>query len=303
MKEVSYILFDRLKEAVAKTFLKENPATSTDYKQWKGDDIARFQEDLLQKVKGRVSEKWFYTYFKNTSDKLPRIDMLNLLSAYAGYKNWADFKQKHSGKVLETTQKKFNFLPVSFIVGLLILAIISGFYWWHPTQKRVQFCFNDSNNAEIENLQVSWILPDESEKKLPIKNHCVELNTGLDEIQLRITSPYYVDKMIKRKIPSTDYTEQIDLRPDLIALLLQHYSQSDTDNWQKRRERLQQFIADDAMIFQQLPQKEGIELFDKQDFINQLCIPTGWLKNMEILEITYQNAKVVKLRFRIKTDQ
>jgi len=169
--------------------------------------------------------------------------------------------------------------------------------------KQIRFCFSNLLNDSDEQIHVSWILPDESEKVLSIHNHCVELNTGLDEIQLRITSPYYVDKLIKRKIPSSDYTEQIELRPDLIALLLQHYSQTDTSDWQKRRERLQRFIADSAMIFQQLSQKKGIELFDKQDFINQLCIPTGWLKNMEILEITYQNAKVVKLRFRIKTDQ
>ena len=302
MKEASYILFERLKEAVARTFLKENPATSTDYKQWKGDDIARFQEDLLQKVKGRVSEKWFYTYFKNTSNKLPRIDMLNLLSAYAGYKNWADFKQKHTEISSQQVNQKIHFLPV-IILGIGILAAISSFYLLRPTNKHVRFCINNLLNDNDEQIHISWILPDESEKKLTLNDHCVELHTGLNEIQLRITSPYFVDKLIKRKIPSSDYTEQIELRPDLIALLLQHYSQTDTNNWQKRRERLQQFIADSAMIFQQLPQKEGIELFDKQDFINQLCIPTGWLKNMEILEITYQNAKVVKLRFRIKTDQ
>ena len=303
MKESSHILFERLKESVAQTFLKENPATSTDYKQWKGDDIARFQEDLLQKVKGRVSEKWFYTYFKNNSDKLPRIDILNLLSVYAGYRNWADFKQQNSVNDIQQKPVKKHILPKSLFIGLIVLGIISSYFLIRPTNKHVRFCFNNLLNDSDKQIHISWILPDESEKKLTLNDHCVELHTGLNEIQLRITSPYYVDKLIKRKIPSSDYTEQIDLRPDLIALLLQHYSQSDTGNWQKRRKKLQKFIADDAMIFQQLPQKEGIELFDKQDFINQLCIPTGWLKNMEILEITYQNAKVIKLRFRIKTDQ
>lgn len=303
MKESTHILFERLKEVVARTFLKENPASSTDYKQWKGDDIARFQEDLLQKVKGRVSEKWFYTYFKNTSDKLPRIDMLNLLSVYAGYKNWADFKQQNSENGIQQKLTKKHILPKSLFFGVIVLGIISGYFLMRSNHKQIRFCFSNLLNDSDEQIHVSWILPDESEKVLSIHNHCVELNTGLDEIQLRITSPYYVDKLIKRKIPSSDYTEQIELRPDLIALLLQHYSQTDTSDWQKRRERLQRFIADSAMIFQQLSQKKGIELFDKQDFINQLCIPTGWLKNMEILEITYQNAKVVKLRFRIKTDQ
>ena len=303
MKKSAHILFEQLKEAVVRTFLKENPATSTDYTQWKGDDIARFQEDLLQKVKGGVSEKWFYTYFKNTSDKLPRIDMLNLLSTYAGYKNWADFKQQHSDIATKQKTTKNRILVKSLFFVFIVLGIISSYYLIHPTNKQVRFCFNNLLNDSDDQIHISWILPDESEKALSVHNHCIELNTDLNEVQLRITSPYYVDKLIKRKIPSSNYTEQIDLRPDLIALLLQHYSQSDTDNWQKRRGRLEQFIADDAMIFQQLPQKEGIELFDKQDFINQLCIPTGWLKNMEILEITYQNTKVIKLRFSIKTDQ
>ncbi len=300
MKESALILFDRLKDAVARRFLKENPASSKDYKHWKGDDIARFQEDLLQKVKGRVSEKWFYTYFKNTPDKLPRIDILNLLSAYAGYQNWADFKQKNLKASVKQNPKKNRFLIKSLFLSLIVLA--SGFYLMRPAKKQVRFCLNSLTSETDEQIHVSLILPDESEKNLTLNNHCVVFSTGLDEVQLRITSPYYVDKLIKRKIPYSDYTETIDLHPDLIALLLQHYSQSDTNDWQKRRKRLQKFIADSAMIFQQLPQKEGIELFDKQEFIDQLCIPTGWLRNMEILEIVYRNSKIIKLRFRIKKD-
>ncbi len=300
MKKSNLILFDRLKNAVARTFLMENPASTADYKQWKGDDISRFQEDLLQKVKGRVSEKWFYTYFKNAPDKLPRIDMLNLLSAYAGFKNWADFKQQNSANTRLQKPEKNRFLIKILFFGLIILGIVSSFYLIKSTKKQVRFCFHNLTDDIGDQIHVNWILPDESEKSLSINNHCVKLNTDLDEVQLRITSPYYIDKLIKRKIPDANYTESIDLRPDLIALLLQHYSQSDTNNWQKRRERLQKFIADDAMIFQQLPQKKGIELFDKQDFIDQLCIPTGWLRNMEILEIVYQNSIIIKLRFRIK---
>src|SRR5690606_36144211 len=38
----------------------------------------------------------FYTYFKNSPvTKLPRIDMLNILSVYAGYVSWYDFKKNH----------------------------------------------------------------------------------------------------------------------------------------------------------------------------------------------------------------
>ena len=37
------------------------------------------KEDI---VNGRISEKWFYTHIKSNSGKLPRIDMLNILSEY-----------------------------------------------------------------------------------------------------------------------------------------------------------------------------------------------------------------------------
>ncbi len=299
MNEKDYIAFEKLKKAVAQTFLKENSALSDDYSLWKGADIIRFQEDLLHKVKGRVSEKWFYTYFKNQNEKLPRIDILNLLSQYTGYQNWADFKTRNQTEDSKIFARKW--LWSSLIVTSFLLLIVPKNIL-KSNSKQVRLCFYGGDHHKINDLQVVWLLPDESEKILKTKQQCVRFQTNLDEIQLRIAAPYYVGKLIKRKINTDQYKEEIYLRPDLIALLLQHYSQSDTDNWQKRRQWLQHIIADDAMIFQQLSdQNHGIELFAKNDFIAQLCIPTGWLKNIDILEITYKNGKVNRLRFKIKT--
>jgi len=298
LKEKENILFKALKKAVTLTFLKEHPASSPEIGQWKGDDIVRFQEDLLEKVKGRVSEKWFYTYFKNTPDKLPRIDILNLLSQYAGYQNWADFKQNHQS--LPAASKTSGNYKKYFLAGIvLVVLVISGIIFWQKAQvKQVRFCFDTSVDLSKQ-VEVREILPDESEKLLHVKNHCVTLNT-VGHVQLKITSPYYADKIIKRKIEQDNYHEIIQLQPDLIAFLLQHYSDSDTENWQKRRQWLQQIISDKAMIFQQLQDQGSIELYDKDEFIAGLCIPTGWLKHIEILEIAYQNNQVIKLRFRLK---
>ncbi len=44
----------------------------------------------------------------------------------------------------------------------------------------------------------------------------------------------------------------------------------------------------------------GVELITKEEFINRLSIPTGSLKNLEILETKLKNGKVVILRFRIE---
>ena len=102
--EESYY-FNHLKKAITHTFLKNNSASPL-IETWKGEDITAFQEDLFSRVKAKVSEKWFYTYFKNTPTKLPRIDMLNLLCNYVGDQNWNSFKLRHKRKPLIRSRKK-----------------------------------------------------------------------------------------------------------------------------------------------------------------------------------------------------
>ena len=92
MEKISEIeLFELLKKEVSKRFFESNSASSQDISDWKGQDIVNFQEDVFEKTKSTVSEKWFYTYFKSEFKKLPRIDMLNLLAQYAGYSGWSEF--------------------------------------------------------------------------------------------------------------------------------------------------------------------------------------------------------------------
>ncbi|WP_068597125.1 hypothetical protein ACF3NR_07605 [Vaginella massiliensis] len=98
-------IFDLLKDSVARKFLQENSAQSNDVTHWRGVDITTFQEDLLDKTKSTVSEKWFYTYFKSEFKKLPRIDMLNLLAQYCGYRNWAQYVHKKEVEVFGKPEK------------------------------------------------------------------------------------------------------------------------------------------------------------------------------------------------------
>jgi hypothetical protein len=293
------ILFEKLKQAVAKTFLQENTALSADISQWKGDDIVTFQEDLLHKVKGRVSEKWFYNYFRNDVQKLPRIDMLNLLSEYTGYQNWADFKQQNSPKPQKNSKIKTK--GISFIGGILVgLAILLAWQFSKPSAKKVHFCFVDEMQSPVNDVKVTLILENESEKMLKLKENCIDLRSLQEQIKLKITSPYFENIVINRNIAGEDYSEQIVLQTDLHSLMIRHYSNSESQNWQKRREKLEQSIADDAVIYQQwFGDKKGIEIYSKTEFIEQLTIPTSLLRNIEILEIAYKDNKVVKLRFVI----
>ena len=97
MSNLDLECFERLKKEIQVEYLKNHSPSEEDISQWKGIDIVYFQEDLRKKVKGSISEKTFYTYFKSTNiDKLPRIDILNMLSAYIGYQSLYEFKKKYS---------------------------------------------------------------------------------------------------------------------------------------------------------------------------------------------------------------
>jgi hypothetical protein len=92
MREEDLTYFYALKKAVAEAFRSTHPASQHPRESWRGQEIVDFQESLQAKVKGRISEKWFYTHIKNPkNERLPRIDMLNLLSEYAGFRNWQEF--------------------------------------------------------------------------------------------------------------------------------------------------------------------------------------------------------------------
>ncbi|KMQ68179.1 hypothetical protein ACM39_10030 [Chryseobacterium sp. FH2] len=107
MTDLDLLHFEQLKKEVQAQYLKEYTPSYDDISKWKGIDIIYFQEDLRKKAKGNISEKSFYTYFKNSPvTKLPRIDMLNLLSIYAGYDSWYEFKKQHlfAGELLQDDQ-------------------------------------------------------------------------------------------------------------------------------------------------------------------------------------------------------
>jgi len=107
LTDLDLLHFEQLKKDVQGQYLKEHTPSQDDISKWKGIDIIYFQEDLRKKAKGNISEKSFYTYFKSSPvTKLPRIDMLNLLSIYTGYDSWYEFKKLHlfAGELLQENE-------------------------------------------------------------------------------------------------------------------------------------------------------------------------------------------------------
>lgn len=288
--------FNQLKASVVKTFLKAYN-TSHDVKKWTGDDIVLFQEDLFSKVKARVSEKWFYTYFKNEAKKLPRIDMLNLLSQYVGFKNWSEFKISSTQKNNQKSKPLFFYvLPIFLIVSIVTFCILNK-------PNTYNFCFvDDINGLAIKNITLDVKIINGKETPVYLKsdsNGCITYVTKEDYVKLIVQSPYHKTDTIIKSINNIS-NGNVKLSTDNYALMLDYYSNKKLINWKEHRKNLERIFSNDALIYQVFPNNIGIELYTKEEFINKLTTPTKSLKQMKIISKSYTDGKIAILKFIIK---
>lgn len=296
--------FSLLKQQIATTFLTSH-AASSDIREWKGNTITDFQEDLRSKTKGSISEKWFYTYIKNDAEKLPRIDMLNLLSVYAGFENWNDFTQHQTeNKQIEEEGKSTKKLSQK-LVWLLVLSpiILLAFYSLYPKENTFSFCFTDADQREaITKIILDIEVIRNNESSLYFKTDslgCFSYTTPEKELKFVVKSPYHKTDTIVRHINSSNH-KTVQLQTDDYALMLLYYANGNKDDWKKRRDQLNELIANNAQIYRVFKNDIGIEIYTKKEFINLLTIPTSTLKKMQILDKVYANDQIVKLKFMIQ---
>lgn len=293
-----------LKQQIATTFLASH-AASSDIREWKGNTITDFQEDLRSKTKGSISEKWFYTYIKNDAEKLPRIDMLNLLSVYAGFENWNDFTQRQTENEQPKEEEKSTKKLPQKLVWLLVLSpiILLAFYSLYPKENTFSFCFTDADQREaITKISLDIEVIQTNESSLYFKTDslgCFSYTTPEKELKFVVKSPYHKTDTIVRHINSSNH-KTVQLQTDDYALMLLYYANGNKDDWKKRRDQLNELIANNAQIYRAFKNNIGIEIYTKEEFINLLTIPTSTLKKMQILDKVYANEQIVKLKFMIQ---
>lgn len=290
-------LFNLLKQAVESVFL-ENNSVSSSIKDWKGEEIVAFQEDLFNKVKGKVSEKWFYTYMKNTPEKLPRIDVLNLLSNYVGATNWNTFKAKNS--VTNTSNNKKGSISKLWVLILLPLLVIV----YNLIEKNTfEFCFIDAiKNENITSIPLDIIVLQDNESPIHYKTDslgCFLFKTKRDVIKFVVQSPYHKTDTIVRSINSNS-NQIVKVNPDDYALMLHYYANGNISDWKKHIEKLNALIDKNAKIYRLFKNNMDIELYSKEEFIRMITIPTKSLKRIEILDKTISNGKIITLKFIVK---
>jgi len=290
--------FNLLIQTISSTFLMHNSAPKN-IKDWKGQAITTFQEDLFNKVKATISEKWFYTYIKNKPEKLPRIDILNLLSNYSGFDNWESFKttNKKSSLVLRKSSPLKNYVWL-----FLLIPIILIFAYFVNTNNKFHFCFIDDDKNETVNTFLDIKILQEFESPIYLKTDstgCFSYQTKEKLVRFVVQSPYYKTDTIVRTINAAS-NNTIKLHTDDYALMLHYYSNGNTKDWKKRKEQLQNIIENDAQIYQVFTHNIGVELYSKDEFISKLTTPTSSLQKIKILDKSSKNGKIVKLKFMIK---
>jgi len=330
MPIAEHIWFNTLKKEIAETFRKTYPSCTIAIEEWKGQDITNFQEELILKVKGRISEKWFYTHIKSEGEKLPRIDMLNMLSQYAGYKDWRDFTSKQTDFTKEVHENEpiieeltTESTPISLkkdigpetntirkssyskrwivILSSALLLSVLLFLVFRNNNRTYHCCITDLNGqALVPNSKVEVHLLKKHESPVAIgcdNNACFEIKTSEDQIQFTINSPYYRPDTIVRGLEESYTEEQIKLKTNDYALMIHYFSTSSINDWKQRRTKLEGMISGEAKIFQVYMDGSGMELFNKTEFINKLTMPLKSLKNIEVIETRYSGNQISLLRF------
>jgi len=317
MNESDHILyFQLLLKEVEQRFISNGNIPKGLIHEWKGADIINFQDDIRTHTGSAVSEKWFYTYVKNQAEKLPRIDILNLLSDYTGYQNWSNFKkvydlEKHyeaeqKGIILKHETNKSTSTK-QIITGLLsALTLIISFtlsqLFTSPTSVSYELCLKDYlTKEELPPHHLTITL--KNDKATIYQNldstSCFNGSSTIKKHTLIIDSPFYKNDTIELNIDRI-INKNIYLIPDDYALMLHYYTNKKVEDINRRREKLNQLIAKNAIIMEVLPYEIGVTMYDKQQFINQLLTPNSKLKALRILDVTYDDNTINTIKFSIK---
>jgi hypothetical protein len=287
------------------------PGINPSISEWKGQEITDFQEDLRIRVNANISEKWFYTHMKSSGSSMPRIDMLNLLARYAGYLNWDDFvfKNREEFPSPKVAVKTFNRYFILIPVGAVAVVIIFYLIFILINKREYQFTFRDADTQELlksNRVTVRILLDGESPKDYNVApDGRFHLKTDKSKIRMVVTAPYYQVDTISRILRKFDTKETIFLHANDYALMLHYFSKMKVGDWEKRKSNLERMFDEEALICQVFSDRDatGMELFNKKEFIDRLTMPSGSLKNIEILDSRQKQGKIILLRFRVNSEK
>jgi predicted DNA-binding transcriptional regulator AlpA len=291
-------LFQNLKNDVLLVYKEHHPYFVGDWKTFSSQDIQNLIELIETQVKQTVSEKWIYTHLKpETNEKLPRKDMLNILSQLVGYSGWEEYLFKNK-KVVEIPLKAkkvsvrrkwiwfLSLLGISIVIALFIYGFVYEKDNVHSLEVKDSYTNDKISTEDIKAV----IVNDSAEIPVEIVNSELQIKTK-DSAKVVIKSPFYEDKTVMVK--NTHPHPNIVLEPDDYAMMLKAFMKSDIKDWQTRKEQLHKILADDLEVIVMLKNNLGAEYFNKEEFSEKLVIPTASLKKMKVIEIKNNTDKQI----------
>lgn len=278
-------VFQKLKNDVLLTYQKQHPYFEGNWKTFGSQDIQNLIDLIANDVKQTVSEKWIYTHLKaETNAKLPRKDMLDILSQWVGYSGWDEYVFKNKSEVAPIVAKPKKNNKVVFSVGFFGLILMGIFIFRYLNGEEVQtisvknaFTEEQINDEEVKAV----IIENDVEKPIEIINSKIQIPTS-DSAKIILKSPYYKDKTI---VIGKENTNLISLQPDDYPMMLKGFMKSDIKDWQTRKQQLQKILAEDLEVLVMLKNDLGIEYFNKQEFSEKLIVPSVALKKMKVIDI------------------
>lgn len=292
--------FQNLKNDVLLVYKECHPYFDGSWKTFSSQDITNLIDLIEKNVKQTVSEKWIYTHLKpETNDKLPRKDMLNILSQFVGFSGWDEymFKNKVALKQVQPVKKNDAKKKLIWFLSILgtavVLALIGKAYFYekgdvHSLEVKDSYTNDKINTDDIKAV----IVNDSSEIQVEIINSELQIKTK-DSATVIINSPFYEKKEIV--VTNSHPHPNIVLEPNDYAMMLKGFMKSDIKDWQTRKEQLNKIFADDLEVIVMLKNDLGAEYFNKDEFSEKLIIPSESLKKMRVLEI--RNAPNKQINF------
>lgn len=299
-----------LKDQLGKVYHQAFPDSPSDIRSLSGPEFRRFQQHLIDTVQGRVSEKWFYTHIKpETNSRLPRIDVLNLLSRYAGADSWMAFKSEVPipeadylpASADPSMLRKLPLTRIGMIAGAAIL-IGMGVLLATPKPSK-QICLVDGvfgTSIRDSALQVLQLIEGESPRLISDqKDGCVSVSKSGDFVKLVARVPYYRQDTLIRSWKEIQDGESFVLQPDDVANMVRYFSASGTSDRMKRSSQLTQMIAPDArMIRMHTDELTGVEMYTREEFVRYLLV--FGQQDLRVLETSYKDGLVSQLRFVVE---
>jgi hypothetical protein len=188
------------------------------------------------------------------------------------------------------------------------MCIFYGVFKFFNTRE-YHFCFYDADTKEpIKNNVIEVIFFPEGESPVIYNCNpegCFLLKTEKSSVKMVVKTPYYKTDTVVRILKKLNRDERIGLHTNDYALMIHYFSQMNVKDWEKRRNNLNDMIDEGAMIYQVYNDRkdQGMELFNKNEFIDKLTMPSGSLRNLEILDTKYKGDKLIIIRFRVKKVQ